>query len=189
MIRNDGPFWDLVEREHKRARAYCLRLTLNPEEGDDLYMDSIMKAHRGFAQIKDVERFRPWLYQIINNNYIGRSRDSWWRRVFAGPIEGETFEPGSDPSGEYEAKRRLEFAFTALSADDRIIVTLAELDGWKISEIAQLTSKSEGTIKMRLSRARDKMRRRLSSVYRKSTAGNTDEGTEDLCYVIKPEQD
>lgn len=189
MIRNDGPFWDLVEREHKRARAYCLRLTLNSDEGDDLYQDCIMKAHRGFEQIRNLELFRPWLYQIINNTYIGRSRDFWWRRVFSGPIEGEAFEPGSDPSGEYEAKRRLEYAFKALSAEDRIIVTLAELDGWKISEIAQLTSKSEGNVKMRLSRAREKMRRRLSSVFRKSVAGHTNEGIEDLCYVVKPEQD
>ena len=182
MIRNDSPFWDLVEREHKRARAYCLRLTLNPDEGDDLYQDAVMKASRGYTGLKNQELFRPWLYQIINNAFRGRSRDSWWKRVFAGPIEGESFEPGRDPSGEYEAKRQLEYAFTALGAEDRIIVTLAELDGWKITEIAQLTSKSEGNVKMRLSRAREKMRRKLSSQYRKSALTETDEGSE--TYVV-----
>ncbi len=146
-----------------------------------------MKAFRGFAGLKSQELFRPWFYQIINNAFRGRARDTWWKRVFPGPIEGESFEPGSDPSGEYEARRQLEFAFTALNADDRIIVTLAELDGWKISEIAQLTSRSEGNVKMRLARAREKMRRRLGGQYRKSIATKTDEGSENLCSVNKPE--
>lgn len=146
-----------------------------------------MKAYRGFAGLKNQVLFRPWLYQIINNAFRARARDSWWKRVFPGPIEGKSFEPGNDPSGEYQAKRQLEYAFTALTAEDRIVVTLAELEGWKISEIAQLTSKSEGNIKMRLSRAREKMRRRLSGQYRKLIAKRTDEGSENLCCVNKPE--
>ncbi len=182
MINNDSPFWDLVEREHRRARAYCQRLTLNPDEGDDLYQDAVMKAYRGFAGLRNRDLFRPWLYQIINNAFRARSRDFWWRRIFAGPIEGESFEPGIDPSGEYEARRQLEYAFSALSAEDRIIVTLAELDGWKISEIAQLTSKSEGNVKMRLSRAREKMRKRLSGQFSRSVPTMKDEGSE--TYVV-----
>ncbi len=189
MIRNDSPFWDLVEREHQRARAYCIRLTLNPDEGDDLYQDAVMKAFRGFREIRSLESFRPWFYQIINNSYKGRSRDPWWKRTTSGPIEGESVEPGSDPSAQYDAKRRLEYAFKAINADDRILVTLAELDGWKISEIASLTGKTEGFVKMRLSRARDKMRQRLSSKYSNSANRKRDERSERLCSVIKPEND
>ena len=68
-------------------------------------------------------------------------------------------------TGEYGAKRRLETAFAVLNSEDRIIVTLAELEGWKIAEIAELDARSEGQIKMRLSRARSKMRPQLIRMY------------------------
>lgn len=189
MIRNDSPFWDLVEREHRSARAYCTRLALNPDEGDDLYQDSVLKAFRGFSELRNPESFRPWFYQIINNSFKARARNPWWKRVLSGPIEGESFEPGSDPTAQYEARRRIEYAFKAISADDRILVTLAELEGWKISEIAQLTSRTEGFVKMRLSRAREKMRRQLSAILLGPAANRWDEGKENLCSVSKPEQD
>lgn len=70
-----------------------------------------------------------------------------------------------NPACYYEAKRKLNLAFSALSPDDHILVTLSELEGWKISELAELTGKTEGNIKMRLSRARKKMRDRLSKIY------------------------
>lgn len=90
-----------------------------------------------------------------------------------------------NPSDYYEARRRLNYAMTALSTDDRILVTMADLEGWKISELSGLLSKSEGFIKMRLSRARKKMRRRLSSLYRKGTAGRHKE--ESVIYAMSPD--
>lgn len=54
---------------------------------------------------------------------------------------------------------------TALSRDERWLVMLCELEGWKISEAAELLSTSEGRIKMRLSRARKKMRKKLCTLY------------------------
>ena len=71
-----------------------------------------------------------------------------------------------DPSGLYAARRRLELAMTALSRDERWLVMLCELEGWKISKAAEMLSASEGRIKMRLSRARKKMRKKLCTLYR-----------------------
>lgn len=76
-----------------------------------------------------------------------------------------------------------------LSSDDRIIVTLAELEGWKLAEIAGMLGKSEGLIKMRLSRARTKMRRRLSKLFQGATELMDNEERESLCCVTKPEED
>jgi DNA-directed RNA polymerase specialized sigma24 family protein len=72
-----------------------------------------------------------------------------------------------NPIGRYEARRQLDYAMEALSADDHILIIMAELEGWTISEIAGMSRKSEGYVKMRLFRAREKMRRRLQARYRK----------------------
>ena len=165
MSKFDSPFWELVKGEHERARTYCCRLVGNVDDGDDLYQDSLIAGFNAFGQLRDVNSFKPWFYTIINNAFRGRVRRPWWRRILAGNDELERVGGNVDPTGEYGAKRRLETAFAVLDAEDRIIVTLAELEGWKIAEIAELDARSEGQIKMRLSRARSKMRQQLIRTY------------------------
>jgi RNA polymerase sigma-70 factor (ECF subfamily) len=184
--RNSSPFWKLVEQEHDKARAYCVRLTGNPDDGGDLYQDAVISAHKGFRDLRSAESFKPWLYQIINNAFKARFRNPWWKRVLAVGAQIDEHSQSSDPTKVYEARRRIELAFTAISADDRIIVTLAELEGWKLSEIAALLSKNEGFVKMRLSRARKKMRKKLAGFYRTAESRG---GNEALCYVTKPDSD
>ncbi len=187
--KNSSPFWQLVAREHENARAYCIRLTGNSGDGDDLYQDAVIKAFKGFDGLKQVDSFRPWFYQIINNTYRGRVRTPWWKHVLSRPIEIADHDWSHDPTNLYEAKRRLDSALSALCVDDRIIVTLAELEGWKISELAELASKTEGFIKMRLSRARTKMRKRLGSLHRRTKKLTSDRGTVNSCCATKPEED
>jgi len=111
--------------------------------------------------------FRPWLYRIIGNNFRGRFRKPWWKRVISGKDDLAESEWSENPVGQYDAKKCLDFAFRALSAEDRILVNLAALEGWKLRELAELFSRTEGFVKMRLKRAREKMRKRLSSLYSK----------------------
>jgi RNA polymerase sigma-70 factor (ECF subfamily) len=182
-------FWRLVEEEHSRARAYCGRLAGGYDDGDDLYQESVIRAFGGFAELRQVDSFRPWLYRIISNTYKGRFRSPWWRRILSGSSDPEALAPGSDPTGLYEARRRLGYAFGALSADDRVMVTLAELEGWTIAELAEMMAKTEGFVKMRLLRARKKMRRRLSGLCRESAKRANNQGTEKICCVTRPEED
>lgn len=189
MGNNSNLFWQLVEKEHRRARAFCCRLTGNAEDGDDLYQDSVIKAFRGFADLQKPESFRPWLYRIIGNAYKSRFRSPWWKKLIPLPPESDDGAFSENPENLYESRRRLSFALSALSPEDRLLVTLAEIEGWKISELARLAGKSEGFVKMRLFRAREKMRRRLSRRYKKIAFQNYLEGTQKVCTVAKPEKD
>jgi RNA polymerase sigma factor (sigma-70 family) len=189
MAINNDLFWQLLEKEHERARAYCGRLTGDFDEGDDLYQDSVLKAYHGFAKLRLTDSFRPWFYQIIANNYRGRFRTSWWKRVLSRPADPTESEGSHNPADLYEAKRRLNYAFRVLSVDDRIIVTLAELEQWKISELAAMMSKSEAFIKMRLSRARHKMRKKLGNLYCEKSKETVMKGTNNICCVTRPEKD
>lgn len=168
VIRNE--FWKLLETQHVRARNYCVRLTGTADEGDDLYQDAILKAHDGYSALRSEESFRPWLYSIINNTYRNRVRHPWWKRVLLGASDLESLAGTSDPAPVYDARRQLATALAVLSADDRMIVIMSEVEGWKVSELAALFGKSEGLIKMRLSRARRKMRDRLARLVRESAA-------------------
>lgn len=185
-------FWKLIEPEHLRAKAFCRKLMGDRDDGDDLYQDSLVRALTRFKSLRDTNSFRPWLYRIIANMFKNRVRRPWWRKVLPLTREVEAGYAASDPSPAYAARRRLERAFRVLTPDDRTLVTLRELQGWGIGELAELTGKSEGSIRVRLSRARDKMREELARHHRKATlveSSKPERGESKACVVQKPARD
>jgi len=161
MERNRDLFWKLLEPEHPQAEAFSRKLMGNREDGDDLYQDALVLALTGFSSLKERAAFRPWLYRIIVNCYKNRFRTPWYRRVI--PLTDEINQSLStaDPSHGYAISRVLQKALSAISSEERALITLFELEGWTVAELGRLYRKPVGTIKARLSRARKKMKRAL----------------------------
>jgi DNA-directed RNA polymerase specialized sigma24 family protein len=81
-------------------------------------------------------------------------------------------------------------AFAAVSPEDRALITLHEIEGWTVTELAELYNKPAGTIKARLSRARAKMRKALTEPRdrsKKSRTVNLKLEEAPVCVVTKPE--
>jgi RNA polymerase sigma-70 factor (ECF subfamily) len=154
-------FWTLLEVEHPRAEAFCRKLAGNLADGDDLYQDALLAAMRKFVGLRDKAAFKPWLYRIIVNNFTSRRRVAWFRKRVALTTEMIENLPGDDPEELYSARRWLAIALRRLSNDERALVTLFEIEGWSVAELAVTQGRPEGTIKSRLSRARAKMRRAI----------------------------
>jgi len=191
MNRSRDLFWQLTEPEHLRARAFCRKLTGNRDDGDDLYQDALVVAFTRFESLRETEAFRGWLYRIIVNAFKNRRRRPWYRRFR--PLTPEIAETaaGDNPVEGQAAKRKLEIAFRPVSPEDRALVTLFEMEGWSIEAIARMQHKSEGAIKMRLSRARRKMRATLMK-HRPRTTGVKPKSKlreDKLCVATKPGQD
>jgi len=163
MIADRDRFWTLAESEHLKARSFCRKLTGSREDGEDLLQDSLVKAMTRFNELRDPNAFRPWLYRIVINTFRSRVRRRWWGRVV--PLTRQIRETvaGDNPSDRNRAKRILEEAFKAVSPEERAMVTLFEMEGWSLKELAALYGKSTGSLKVRLSRIRAKMRKALAS--------------------------
>ena len=159
-------FWELIEPEHQKARAFCRKLMGNRDDGDDLYQDSLVCALTGFANLREIDSVKPWFYRIVVNQFKNRRRSGWWKIMK--PLSGEKLENNSgsyDPDPAYTARRRLEYGFKALSPDDCVLITLFELQGWGFREISDLTGCSQGNLRVRLSRARKKIKKVLVKKY------------------------
>jgi RNA polymerase sigma-70 factor, ECF subfamily len=170
MAQNRDLFWQLVEPEDRRARAYCRKLMANREDGDDLYHDALVRALTRFDGLRDIGSFRNWLYKIIISTFRNRIRRPFWRRSVSINTESSDKSGGEDMGAIQAARRRLEVAFQALSPDERALVTLRELHGWPIEELAQLRGKSPENLRVMLFRARRKMRKALLRNLRKRGA-------------------
>jgi len=190
MDRSKAFFWNLVEPEHVRARAFCRKLMNNREDGDDLYQDSLVSALTRFENLREIKSFRAWLYRIIVNGYTDRMRRPWWRRQSPERIPDDFV--GENPLPVQAARRRLEIAFKAVSSEDRALITLFEIQGWSIAELAAMNGRSEASIKMRLSRARRRMRRALMKYFAQANPvkrKGTIESKDQVCVATKPVKD
>jgi len=158
---NRDLFWRYLEAEHPKMEAFCRKLAGNRDDGDDLYQDALLAAMKRLGTLSKPTSFRPWLYRIIVNMYKSKRR----RERLRSRLRLEKSPPDNpitpDDSGRITARIWLERAFRAVSAEEKALITLFELEGWSVAELADMYGKTEGTIKSRLSRARKKMREEL----------------------------
>ena len=161
MNSNKEIFWKLLEPEYDKAMMFCRKLMNDREKGDDLYQDSIVLAIRKLHQLRDHHSFRPWFYQIIMSSFKSVIRKSKLRQFIPFTQELESSMSSDDPTEAQLAKVKLEKLFKVLSVYERGLVVLYELEGWTIGEIAGLYKKTEGSIKLKLFRARNKLKDEL----------------------------
>ena len=159
---NRDLFWELLEPEYAEAISFCRKLMGERDGGDDLFQDALVLALTRLKSLRDQSAFRPWLYRIMVNCFRSEVRRPWWKRRATLTDETVSGLVGNDPETAHAARRWLERAFRALTPDDRAMVILYELEGWPVAELAELYGRSEGAVKVRLHRARRKMKDALS---------------------------
>jgi RNA polymerase sigma-70 factor (ECF subfamily) len=151
-------FWKLLEPVHPMAASFCVKLTGNREDGEDLYQDAILAALARSDTLRDQASFKPWLFRIVVNRYKNRCRLKWWRGHVSLSAQVVDSLGGDNPNDRYEARRQLGHLLAMLSPEDRALVVLREIEGWSTEALAAMLNRPEATIKTRLYRARRKMR-------------------------------
>ena len=168
----------LVEERHGDIYALLYRLTEDPEEARDLTQETFLQAFRHLANFRGDADLRTWLYRIAVNQ--ARNRWRWWKRrrrdrtvSLDAPVSEGTDAPlsaglagddGLDPERQALARERelaLHTALKSLSRPYREVIVLRDIEGLSYEEVAATLDLNVGTVKSRLSRGRDELRRRL----------------------------
>jgi RNA polymerase sigma-70 factor (ECF subfamily) len=127
---------------------------------EDAVQAAMEQAWRRRHTLRDPERLRPWLDQIVVREAIRLNRRPWWAR----------FQGSTDPSGEAAPARSggidptwiaLSAAFKALPAEQRAVVALHLYEGYPLDETARLMGTGLETTRSRLRLARNRLRREL----------------------------
>lgn len=184
-------FARLLEPVHEAATRYCLRLCTTRADAEDLYHDAVLAAWHGLPGLRDERHFKPWLFRIVTNTFRNRERRRKWARWLSLTDDGQSDSSAppaavTDPRGPLDARRHLEQAMRPLSAEERALIVLFELEQYTIAEIADFRGAREGTIKSKLSRARAKMRNALT---RRETANDAAVNSKrEVGYALHPNQ-
>ena len=178
LKRGEAAAFDtLVAERSGEIYGLLYRLTENAEEARDLTQETFLKAFQHIGHFRGDADLRTWIYRIAINQ--ARNRWRWWRRrrrdvtVSLDAPEGPLGQPltarlqaaaGSDPEKQtlaHERERVLRTALQTLGRAYRETVVLRDIEGFSYEEIAETLGISVGTVKSRLSRGREELRRKL----------------------------
>lgn len=159
---------DLVERSYRPAYTLALRLLGNPEDAAEATQEAYVRMVRGLRRFREVGAFPTWLFRIVSNVCLTEMRRRSRRDL---PVELEVLEsPTDDPGTEELALSRvfraeLEQALQTLPDAYRAVVVLRDVYGMSGEEAGQLLGISPGAVKVRLHRARRRLRDELLKTF------------------------
>lgn len=165
-------FEELVLRYQTQIYNLCYRMTGNAEDAADLTQESFLKAWKHLDSFQFDSSFSTWLYRLSTNCCLDFLRSQKRKPTISLVVENE--EDGEqmmdiqddEPSPEEkviskEEKEALLWAMNQLDDEQRQILTLRVVNDLSYTEIAQILEIKEGTVKSRLSRARENLRKKL----------------------------
>jgi RNA polymerase sigma-70 factor (ECF subfamily) len=151
------------------------RLLGETEEARDVAQEVFLQVFRTLGRFEGRSTLKTWIYRIVVNQC--RNRQRWWRRrrkerscpidALTPADEARLAEAGTGMEGpderleRRERARAVQSALAQISFEHRAVLLLREVEGLSCEEIAGTLSLPEGTVKSRLSRAREALRRAL----------------------------
>jgi len=148
-------FESLMAREVDGVYRLALAITADEADARDVTQESMIAAWRGLEALRDPDRFEAWLRRVVVNAArmtLRSRRRRRLREIPADEIVGR--EPTHDPVAPRADALVLRSAVARLDADRRILLALYYLEGRSVGEVAEILGIPSGTVKSRLSAAR-----------------------------------
>jgi RNA polymerase sigma-70 factor (ECF subfamily) len=160
-------FEELSQRHYRQAYHIAYRMTGSHADAEDLTQEAMIRAFNSFHRYRRDLPFANWLYRIIANLHIDELRrrpKAWIDSVEDMPGLAELPDFDSDPADlilSQEIDTRLQQALSLLPKEFRLAVILCDIEGLSYEEIATAMRCSIGTVRSRIHRGRNHLRRLL----------------------------
>lgn len=155
--RRDGVM-DAMKRYSSMVYRLAYARTRNHADAEDIYQEVFLKLARADISFENQEHVRAWLLQVTVNSSVNLFRSAWRRHVQ--PVEAlpERASPRDDDD-RYEALNR---ALDILPARYRAVIHLYYYEEMSVDEISAVLSTKPATIRSRLARGRERLKRELT---------------------------
>jgi len=174
---DDAAFDELVRRHQQRAVNVAFQLLRNHEDALEVAQDAFVKVYRNISEFRGECEFTTWLHQIVVN--LSRNKHRWWHRrgreatvsldCPRETADGEMAREVAASTGAPDAAAvQSEFvaavgaALARLPRKFREVLVLRNVENLSYEEIAVAVGCSVGTVKSRIARGREQMRREMS---------------------------
>jgi len=168
---NQQAYAGLVERYKSFVFTLVLRFTKNREDAEEVSQDIFIKAYRSLKDFRGESKFSTWLYTICNTTCITFLRK---KKLQTHSLDDERiFETAQNQdsgmnANQVEQKSKINMvnqAIQLLSADDAQVLTLFYKAEQSLEEIARIVKADPGAIKVRLHRARARLKEKMETFF------------------------
>lgn len=167
---DSAAFEQLIQPLEGRIYAVALRMCANREDAQDCMQESMIRIYRALSGFKGQSSFSTWVYRITMNTCLDELRR---RKARKSTSLDSLLDSGWSPANETdtperhavqsEQRRTIERAIADLPDDMRAAIVLRDIQGLTYDEIADALSVNVGTVKSRISRGRERLRKKLSA--------------------------
>lgn len=168
----------LIENEKGFLWSQAMRITGKPEDAEDLYQDTLMRACRGFESFECESNFRAWAKKIMINTHLNKIKR---KAAHTLPLDDFTFNRDhlffngnfkvmktDDPEKVFfhnHISEEIMELFYSMPDEYRIVFSLYHFDGYTYEEISRAMRIPEGTVKSRIYRARRHMTEKIRGAH------------------------
>lgn len=166
-------FEELIVLNEKKVYNLAYRMAGNREDAFDISQEAFIKVYNNLESFKEESTFSTWVYRIASNVAIDflRKRDKIFTTAFytvmndgQDEVEIQLIDKNQTPEQALEAvefNEMLQKALNKLPADQKTVIILRDVNGLSYEEISNIVLVNIGTVKSRISRAREKLRETL----------------------------
>jgi len=164
---DDRAFEIIVERHKNGLINYLTLLTGHRDRGEEYAQDALVRLFQSIHRHGELENLSSYLFSIGTN--LVRTdfrRASRWKRLLPWLTRSKSTE--ESPHSEMlrdEVQQQVQAALSSLPLRYRAPLVLREIEGWSYAEIAKSIGCPEGTLKSRIARGRELLRKKLNSYW------------------------
>jgi RNA polymerase sigma-70 factor, ECF subfamily len=167
-------FSQVVTAYRRRILGTISRLIGRPEDVEDVAQEVFMRLYFSVGQLRTAEVFEPWLYRLTVNacyDYLRKSKRRLESRMadlsdqqvmMADAVAGSKAQ--LDETERLRVRDTVNGMLSAVSEEDRILLTMKEVEGLSLKELEAVYGVNENALKVRLFRARQRVLKKLKGV-------------------------
>jgi RNA polymerase sigma-70 factor, ECF subfamily len=171
---DSGAFNQIVSAYRRRILGTISRLIGRPEDVEDVAQEVFIRLYFSLGQLRTPEVFEPWLYRLTVNasyDYLRKSRRRLESRMadlseqqvmMADAVAGSRAQ--SDEIEKRRVRDTVQELLGTVSEEDRILLTLKEVEGLSLKELEKIYDVNENALKVRLFRARQRVLKNMKEV-------------------------
>ncbi len=170
LAGKQSAYAELIKRHQRYVFTLALRMVKNREDAEEVTQDCFIKAYRGLANFEQKSKFSTWLYRIVFTTAMTHLRK---KKPLTDSIDEEDTliqlsNVGTDELSDQVERRSkyvyLHQAISQLLPDDAAIITLFYQGEQSLEEIGKALQMDPNTIKVKLHRARQRLKAQLSAL-------------------------
>ncbi len=173
---DSSAFGELVEKYSNFVYRTVFFDVGNPQDAQDISQEVFIKAYKALSGFRYDSEFSTWIFRIAKNTVFDFLRKKTKNKTISvtdmtGDDERKDFDipdpnEKNDPEKcaiSNETRRIVNECIKELSEEHREVIILRDIEGMSYAEISDILSLEEGTVKSRLSRARNALKKKLES--------------------------